>query len=160
MKIGPIHQNSASPVRFTSPQPANRNVGTTAPISHRYRLPSRQSGRSALRDARPDRVAVMGRTSVVALQDRPICKASWQAQNAGMLAGFEQRRLEVEGATINVRVGGSGPPVLLLHGYPQTGVMWHRIAPALARTHTVGVPDLRGYGDSSKPPAGADSAEY
>jgi haloacetate dehalogenase len=77
-----------------------------------------------------------------------------------MLAGFEQRHLDVDGVTINVRVGGSGPPVLLLHGYPQTGAMWHRVAPVLTRTHTVVVPDLRGYGDSAAPPAGPDSAAY
>ena len=52
---------------------------------------------------------------------------------------------------INTRLGGSGPPVLLLHGYPQTHVMWHRVAPVLADQFTVVCPDLRGYGDSDKP---------
>ena len=56
--------------------------------------------------------------------------------------------------------GGSGPPVLLLHGFPQTHAMWHQVAPALAREHTVVAPDLRGYGDSSRPPAGDDHAGY
>ncbi|HXO03255.1 MAG TPA: alpha/beta hydrolase, partial [Stellaceae bacterium] len=54
----------------------------------------------------------------------------------------------------------SGPPLLLLHGYPQTHVMWRKVAPRLAQDFTVVVPDLRGYGDSSKPPAGADFAAY
>jgi haloacetate dehalogenase len=56
--------------------------------------------------------------------------------------------------------GGSGPPLLLLHGYPQTHVMWHKVAPLLARHFTVIATDLRGYGDSSKPPGGADHAGY
>jgi haloacetate dehalogenase len=57
-------------------------------------------------------------------------------------------------------VGGDGPPVLLLHGYPQTHAMWHLVAPALASSHTVVVTDLRGYGDSSKPPGDADHERY
>jgi haloacetate dehalogenase len=56
--------------------------------------------------------------------------------------------------------GGSGPPLLLLHGYPQTHVMWRKVAPRLAQDFTVVVPDLRGYGYSSKPPAGTDFAAY
>ena len=61
---------------------------------------------------------------------------------------------------MHAAVGGEGPPVLLLHGFPQTHVMWHRVAPALARTRTVVAADLRGYGDSSRPPAGDDHAGY
>ena len=68
--------------------------------------------------------------------------------------GFERRHVATDGAEINLVIGGSGPPVLLLHGYPQTHVMWHLVAPKLAERFTVVVPDLRGYGDSSKPPAG------
>jgi haloacetate dehalogenase len=67
---------------------------------------------------------------------------------------------EAGDVTVHAEIGGAGPPVLLLHGFPQTHVMWHRVAPALARTHTVVAPDLRGYGDSSKPPSGDDHAEY
>ena len=59
-----------------------------------------------------------------------------------------------------MRHGGSGPPVLLLHGHPQTHVMWHRIAPRMARAFTVVAPDLRGYGDSSKPSTTADHEPY
>jgi haloacetate dehalogenase len=62
--------------------------------------------------------------------------------------------------TVHAEVGGDGPPVLLLHGFPQTHVMWHRVAPALAEAHTVVAADLRGYGDSSKPPSGDDHAGY
>ena len=65
-----------------------------------------------------------------------------------MFAGFESVDLDVDGATIHARTGGEGPPLLLLHGYPQTHAMWHRLAPALARGFRVVVADLRGYGAS------------
>jgi haloacetate dehalogenase len=68
-----------------------------------------------------------------------------------MLAGFARHHIEVEGTTIHARTAGAGPPILLLHGYPQSHVMWHRVAPRLAERFTVVVPDLRGYGDSGKP---------
>jgi pimeloyl-ACP methyl ester carboxylesterase len=74
--------------------------------------------------------------------------------------GFEQRQIETTGATINLVTGGGGPPLLLLHGYPQTHVMWRKMAPRLAQDFTVVVPDLRGYGDSSKPPAGENFINY
>jgi haloacetate dehalogenase len=69
-----------------------------------------------------------------------------------MFEGFEVADLEVEpGVTIHHRVGGEGPPLLLLHGNPQTHVSWHAIAPQLAERFTVVAADLRGYGDSSAP---------
>jgi haloacetate dehalogenase len=74
--------------------------------------------------------------------------------------GFELRRIETSGASINLVTGGSGPPLLLLHGYPQTHLMWRKLAARLAAEFTVVVPDLRGYGDSSKPPAGPDNVNY
>jgi haloacetate dehalogenase len=68
-----------------------------------------------------------------------------------LFPGFSRLRLPVNGLSINAIRGGSGPPLLLLHGYPQTHAMWHRVAPALAEHFTVVCPDLRGYGDSDKP---------
>ncbi len=68
-----------------------------------------------------------------------------------MFDGFARHRIDVPGVTINAVVGGSGPPVLLLHGYPQNLAMWHELGPALAATHTVVAADLRGYGRSSAP---------
>lgn len=73
---------------------------------------------------------------------------------------FRSRRIDVNGVRINAVSGGSGPPVLLLHGYPQTHAMWHAVAPGLAACHEVVCADLRGYGDSSKPPGGPDHAAY
>ena len=81
-------------------------------------------------------------------------------RDAGLFPGFRSACFEGEGATIACVGGGSGPPLLLLHGYPQTHAMWHRIAPALARRYTVVCADLRGYGDSSKPPTDASHAPY
>ena len=77
-----------------------------------------------------------------------------------MFEGFTHTQIETKGATINLVHGGSGPPLLLLHGNPLTYVMWHKIAPELARDFTVVAADIRGYGDSSKPDGGADHAAY
>src|ERR687885_1636645 len=77
-----------------------------------------------------------------------------------MFEGFERAMIDTGEAVIRVRHGGHGLPVLLLHGLPQTHVMWHKIAPRLARDFTVVAADLRGYGDSSKPPYTEDHAPY
>ena len=77
-----------------------------------------------------------------------------------MLGGFATDRIDAGEVRINAAHGGNGPAVLLLHGYPQTHVMWHRVAPLLAERFTVVCPDLRGYGDSDKPPGGGDHREY
>ena len=68
-----------------------------------------------------------------------------------VLPGFDYRRVDVAGVTINCAVTGPGPPLLLLHGYRQNHLVWRQVAPGLARDHTVVVADLRGYGDSAKP---------
>jgi haloacetate dehalogenase len=77
-----------------------------------------------------------------------------------MFEGFEQATIDTGEAQIHVRHGGSGPPLLLLHGNPQTHVMWHKVAPRLAEEFTVVAPDLRGYGDSSKPTTTPDHEPY
>jgi haloacetate dehalogenase len=77
-----------------------------------------------------------------------------------LFPGFIRTRIRTSGATINLVIAGEGPPVLLLHGYPQTHAMWHKVAPALARDYTVVCADLRGYGDSSKPKGVPGHANY
>jgi haloacetate dehalogenase len=67
------------------------------------------------------------------------------------LPGFEYRRIDVEGVTVSCAMKGAGPPLLLLHGYPENHLTWRHVAPALAEDHTVVLADLRGYGDSGKP---------
>jgi len=67
-----------------------------------------------------------------------------------LLAGFEYRLMDVEGVMLNHAIAGSGPPVLLLHGYPENHLMWHHVAPVLAEDRTVVLADLRGYEDSGK----------
>jgi haloacetate dehalogenase len=77
-----------------------------------------------------------------------------------LFPGFVLEEKVVGGQLLRLRRGGEGPPLLLLHGNPQTHLMWHRIAPVLAQTHTVICPDLRGYGFSGKPGVTADHAPY
>jgi len=74
--------------------------------------------------------------------------------------GFTLETLAVEGRSFRLRRGGAGPPLLLLHGNPQTHAMWHRVAPVLAQRFSVVCPDLTGYGLSHKPPVSAGSAAY
>ena len=69
-----------------------------------------------------------------------------------MFDGFDLELLELGEIRVRVRIGGDGPPLLLLHGNPQTHVMWHRVAPRLAESFRVVVPDLRGYGKTSEAP--------
>jgi len=78
-----------------------------------------------------------------------------------LMPGFTERDVETSGARIHLATAGEGPPVLLLHGHPQTHLTWYRVAPRLvAAGRTVVAADLRGYGDSSKPPGGGDHAGY
>src|SRR5258708_33584799 len=83
-----------------------------------------------------------------------------EAQPGPRVPGFETRKVQTSGATIHAVRGGSGPPLLLIHGYPQTPAEWHKMAPALAKRFTVVMTDLRGYGDSSKPADGENHANY
>ena len=77
-----------------------------------------------------------------------------------LFEGFSAAMVQTPSGTIRLRHGGSGPPLLLLHGNPQSHFIWHRIAPELAKRFTVICPDLRGYGESFKPPATPDHAPY
>ena len=86
--------------------------------------------------------------------------AQAQPPAPNLFPGFETRKIQTSGATIHVVRGGAGPPLLLIHGYPQTHVEWHKMATRLAERFTVVMPDLRGYGDSSKPADGENHANY
>src|SRR5215218_11263986 len=77
-----------------------------------------------------------------------------------MFEGFEERRIATTESSIHVRVGGAGPPLLLLHGFPQTHLMWRDVAPALAREFTIVCADLRGYGQSGCPGSTDDHSPY
>jgi haloacetate dehalogenase len=88
-------------------------------------------------------------------QSQPLVSVS-----TSMFDGFKTSKVQTTGATINVVSGGQGSPVLLLHGNPETHVMWHKIAPQLARDFTVVAADLRGYGDSGKPADGENHSNY
>ncbi len=91
----------------------------------------------------------------------PAVSSASAADDAWFFPGFEPR-LVATGPQVWIRAlqGGEGPPLLVLHGHPQTHVIWHRVAGELARHFRVVLCDLRGYGDSSKPPGGADHAPY
>jgi haloacetate dehalogenase len=80
--------------------------------------------------------------------------------DARLLPGFKVERVRTSGAELHAVIGGSGPPLLLLHGAPLTHLSWYRVAPELARRFTVVAPDLRGYGDSSKPEDGEGHINY
>src|SRR5680860_1169670 len=92
--------------------------------------------------------------------NQPQANAPQKAPDRSLMQGFGYETVKTKGAQINVAVSGEGPPLLLIHGNPLTHVSWHKIAPQLARQFTVIAPDLRGYGDSSKPDGGADHSAY
>jgi haloacetate dehalogenase len=83
-----------------------------------------------------------------------------EAVTRALFPGFTSEMVATDGATIRTLRGGSGPPLLLLHGHPETHACWHKIAPALSAEFTVVLTDLRGYGDSSKPDGGERSVNY
>jgi len=82
------------------------------------------------------------------------------AADAALFPGFAPQRIATAATEIQCVIGGHGPPLLLLHGYPQTHAMWHKIAPLLAADYTVVCADLRGYGDSGKPAGDPAHAAY
>ena len=90
----------------------------------------------------------------------PAAPAEPQTPAHDFFAGFKREQIKTTGATINVVHGGKGSPVLLMHGIPETHLLWRKVAPVLSQNFTLVITDLRGYGDSSKPPGGADHFGY
>ncbi len=99
-----------------------------------------------------------GTAAAAALGAEP--RVAGQAPDPLFFPGFKASKVQTSGATINVVSAGSGPPVLLMHGAPQTHVSWRLVAPELARDYTVVATDLRGYGDSSTPADAADPNDH
>src|SRR5260221_3046168 len=99
-----------------------------------------------------------GRSQAAEPRARYLSVVSGAGRKVGMFEGFALEMIALPEATLGGRHGGAGPPVLLLHGHPRTHATWHRVAPLLARRHTVVCPDLRGFGQSSKPPDTPDHA--
>src|SRR5262249_2243801 len=89
--------------------------------------------------------------------DPPPAESAWKRL---FPAGFRNERIKTSGAEINTVIGASGPPLLLMHGAPQSLITWRIIAPDLAKDYSLVLIDLRGYGDSSKPPDGENHANY
>src|SRR5215471_2052978 len=98
----------------------------------------------------------------VVLADSARAQAKADAQRDEFFKGFKTEQIKTSGATIRTVYGGNRnrPPLLLLHGIPETHVLWRKVAPSLARDYFVVMTDLRGYGDSSKPPGGGDHSAY
>ena len=102
--------------------------------------------------------AMLGSSRNASAADGGVVDAS--AADARLLPGFKVHKVKTSGATLHTVVGGSGPPLLLIHGAPLTHLSWFKVAPELAKHHTVVAPDLRGYGDSSKPEDGDKHINY
>jgi haloacetate dehalogenase len=96
--------------------------------------------------------------TVEAAESQPATDA--RAVDAKLLPGFKVERVKTSGAELHAVIGGSGPPLLLIHGAPLTHLSWFRVAPELAKKYTVVAADLRGYGDSSKPADGDKHINY
>jgi pimeloyl-ACP methyl ester carboxylesterase len=86
----------------------------------------------------------------------PHAASAQTSRERASLAGFEHRDAELDGVRIHYLIGGAGPPVVLLHGYPETWYAWRKVMPQLAARYTVIAPDMRGFGDSSRPAGGYD----
>src|SRR6202140_150643 len=99
--------------------------------------------------------------TVASAADYALNPTRWgSAEIAGLFPGFQHLDMRTSGAVIRLRHGGSGPPLLLLHGNPQNHVCWYKVAARLAQRYHVILPDLRGYGDSSLPEAGPGNINF
>ncbi len=104
--------------------------------------------------------AIASAGAVLPRAGRALSQADQKLPASDFFPGFKHLTTKTSGATINFVTAGSGPPLLLLHGYPQTHIEWRDVAPQLAKKFTVVAADVRGYGDSSKPPDGENHLNY
>src|SRR5437762_7632752 len=109
----------------------------------------------------PDHPASQHTVAVASAADYTRDPTRWgSAEVAALFPGFQHLEMKTSGAVIRLRHGGSGPPLLLMHGNPLNHVSWHKIAGQLSQHYHVVLPDLRGYGDSSLPDPGANHINY
>src|SRR5580700_623595 len=104
--------------------------------------------------------AIASANAALAGAGRVLSQAEQKTPAPDFFPGFKRLTAKTSGATINFVTAGSGPPLLLMHGYPQTHIEWRGVAPQLAKKFTVVAADLRGYGDSSKPADGENHLNY
>ena len=126
-------------------------------MAKRFDDPNALSRRALLRYGGAVLAASTALPSTRALAQAPANAAELDAK---LVPGFETRTLSVNGASIHTVIGGDGPPLLLLHGAPQSHLSWAHVAVELAKDYTIVAPDLRGYGWSSKPDGGENHVEY
>ncbi len=121
-------------------------------------MPDNTTRRSLLQNTLLGSAALAGAQAAAQIADAQTASANEPSPCMKFFpSGFRNERIKTSGAEINAVIGGSGPPVLLFHGAPQSVITWRLIAPDLAKDYTLVMCDLRGYGDSSKP---ADEPHY
>ena len=118
------------------------------------------SRRDVMKRAASLGLAAAAAENIPLLAKQPAGRARENRGSVDFFPGFKQDKAKTSGAVINYVIGGNGPGLLLLHGYPQTHIIWRKIAPQLSETFTTVIPDLRGYGDSSKPVDGENHSAY
>src|SRR5689334_7818474 len=121
---------------------------------------ARGSRRDFIKKATTLGIAAAAASKELVSAETSLAQSAANSGSPNFFPGFQQRSVKTSGATINFVMAGNGPPVLMLHGYPQTHVMWRKVAPQLSKRFTVVAADLRGYGDSSKPPDGENHFGY
>ena len=130
-------------------------------LSLRHLVQALAAGAALTGAAASDACAQTPRSDAVSAADYMHDPNRWgRPEVAAMFPGFQHLDMKTSGATIRVRHGGSGPPLLLLHGNPENHVCWHKVASRLAQRYHVVLGDLRGYGDSSLPEPGPNTINY
>ena len=141
-------------------QSKHKETGLEAHLSRRGLVQALAAGAAATvtTPASAEQTAVVAEATAADYVRDP---ARWGSPEvAALFPGFKHLDMRTKGAIIRVRHGGSGPPLLMLHGYPNNHVLWYAVAARLAEHYHVVLPDLRGYGDSSLPEPGPNLINY